>query len=327
MSRASSRRPAPARTVKPKRRPQPKRQRRPSILDHAVARVPGGEATVRKAAAWGITAVVGGAAIAGAAWLGVFGLVGTAMAEGIGSLGFRVAQIEVTGLKRMDANSVYAVALDQRSRAMPLVDLNGTRDRLLEYGWIADARVSRRLPDTLVIDVVERDPAAVWQNNGQLMLIDHKGVLLDEVPPHAIPRLPLVIGEGANAQEPAYQRLIAAAPALRPMVKAATWVGNRRWDLLFQSGETLVLPEGDEAAARALVRFAQMDGTMGLLGKGYGRFDLRDPSKLVVRMAPGAAPAAEDAVPGNASDAGVTPGSDTGGNDTGSIDTGNNGVV
>ncbi|GAA0438155.1 MULTISPECIES: cell division protein FtsQ/DivIB [Sphingomonas] len=326
MSRASSRRPAPARTVKPKRRPQPKRQRRASILDHAVARVPGGEATVRKAAAWGITALVGGAAIAAAGWLGVFGLVGTAMAEGIGSLGFRVAQIEVTGLKRMDANSVYAVALDQRSRAMPLVDLNGTRDRLLEYGWIADARVSRRLPDTLVIDVVERDPAAVWQNNGQLMLIDHKGVLLDEVPAHAIPRLPLVIGEGANAQEPAYQRLIAAAPALRPMVKAATWVGNRRWDLLFQSGETLVLPEGEKAAANALVKFAQMDGTMGLLGKGYARFDLRDPSKLVVRMAPGAAaaPAADDAAPGNAAEGAAPAGQ---GNETGSVETGSTGVV
>ncbi|MFV0622834.1 cell division protein FtsQ/DivIB [Sphingomonas sp. ac-8] len=315
MSRASSRRPAPARTVKPKRRPQPKRQRRASILDHAVARVPGGEATVKKAAAWSITLGVGAAAIAAAGWLGVFGLVGTAMAEGIGSLGFRVAQIEVTGLKRMDANSVYAVALDQRSRAMPLVDLNGTRDRLLEYGWIADARVSRRLPDTLVIDVVERDPAAVWQNNGQLMLIDHKGVLLDEVPAHAIPRLPLVIGEGANAQEPAYQRLIAAAPALKPMVKAATWVGNRRWDLLFQSGEQLVLPEGEEAAARALVRFAQMDGTMGLLGKGYARFDLRDPTKLVVRMAPNAAaPATDDS---KAGDGAAAPAKDSGDSGTG----------
>lgn len=292
MSRATSRRSAPARTVKPKRRAQAKRQARPSILDHAVARVPGGEAAVRKAATWTITGGVVVAVVAVAGWLGAFGVVGTALAEGVGTLGFRVAQIEVTGLKRMDANSVYAVALDQRSRAMPLVDLEGTRERLLEYGWIADARVSRRLPDTLVIDVVERDPAAVWQNNGQLMLIDGQGVLLDEVPAHAMPRLPLVLGEGANAQEPAYQRLIAAAPALKPMVKAATWVGNRRWDILFQSGEQLVLPEGEKAAAAALVKFAEMDGTLGLLGKGYARFDLRDPSKLVVRMANEAEPAA-----------------------------------
>ena len=71
------------------------------------------------------------------------------------------------GVKRMDVMTVYAVALDQKSRAMPLVDLNLVRDRLLEYGWVQDAHVSRRLPDTLLIRIVERTPAAVWQDRGQ----------------------------------------------------------------------------------------------------------------------------------------------------------------
>ncbi len=272
------------RTVKPKRRVQQKRPVRVSVLDQAVASLPGGAATARKIVGWSLTAGAGAIVLALANWFGLFGAVGVAAAEAVGSAGFRVEQIEVTGLKRMDATSVYAVALDQRSRAMPLVDLDATRQKLLDYGWIADARVSRRLPDTLVVDVVERDPAAVWQNKGQLMLIDEGGVLLDGVQPNRMPRLPLVIGDGANAQEPAYRKLMAAAPALKPVVKAAVWVGNRRWDILFQTGERLVLPEGERDSARALVKFAQLDGTLGLLGKGYDRFDLRDPTKLVVRM-------------------------------------------
>ena len=272
------------RTVKPKRRVQAKRPVRASVLDQAVAALPGGAATARRIVGWSLTAGAGAIVLALANWFGLFGMVGVAAAEAVGSVGFRVEQIEVTGLKRMDATSVYAVALDQRSRAMPLVDLDATRQKLLGYGWIADARVSRRLPDTLVVDVVERDPAAVWQNKGQLMLIDEGGVLLDGVQPNRMPRLPLVIGDGANAQEPAYRKLMAAAPALKPVVKAAVWVGNRRWDILFQTGERLVLPEGDAESAKALVKFAQLDGTLGLLGKGYDRFDLRDPTKLVVRM-------------------------------------------
>lgn len=272
------------RTVKPKRRVQAKRPVRASVLDQAVAALPGGAATARRIVGWSLTAGAGAIVLALANWFGLFGAIGVAAAEAVGAAGFRVEQIEVTGLKRMDATSVYAVALDQRSRAMPLVDLDATRQKLLDYGWIADARVSRRLPDTLVVDVVERDPAAVWQNKGQLMLIDEGGVLLDGVQPNKMPRLPLVIGDGANAQEPAYRKLMAAAPALKPVVKAAVWVGNRRWDILFQTGERLVLPEGDRESARALVKFAQLDGTLGLLGKGYDRFDLRDPTKLVVRM-------------------------------------------
>ena len=54
----------------------------------------------------------------------------------------------------------------------------------------------RRLPDTLVIDIVERTPAALWQNKGQLALIDAGGVVLDRVPIDRMPDLPLVIGPG-----------------------------------------------------------------------------------------------------------------------------------
>lgn len=270
-----------------KRKPQAGRGRKPKrvgLLDRAVAALPVSEATLHRATGWGMFAAATGVLLAMAAWIGVPGAVGTAMAEGVGRAGFRVDQIEVTGLKRMDRMTVYAVALDQQTRAMPLVDLEKVRARLLDYGWIADARVSRRLPDTLVVDIVERKPAAVWQSNGQLMLIDTAGVLLEPVSPDAMPNLPVIVGEGANAQEPAYQRLMDAAPALKPLVRAATWVGNRRWDVTFSSGERLSLPEGEEASARALAKFAAMDGRDRLLGRGYVRFDMRDPSRLVLRL-------------------------------------------
>ena len=254
------------------------------MMDHAIAALPFDEATLRKIATWSILGFVGAVALLIASVTGALGAAGTAMAEGIGRAGFKVKEIEVTGIDRMERMSVYAIALDQQSRAMPLVDLDQVRERLLDYGWIADARVSRRLPDTLVIDIVERQPAAIWQHEGQLMLIDATGVLLEPVAASAMPDLPLVIGEGANAQEPAFQRLIAAAPALKPQVTSATWVGSRRWDLRFESGEVLALPEGEQESAKALVEFARRDGTQGLLGRGYVRFDMRDPTRLVVRM-------------------------------------------
>ena len=102
--------------------------------------------------------------------------------------------------------------------------------------------MSRRLPDTLVIDIVERTPAALWQNQGQLALIDAEGVVLDRVPVDKMPDLPLLIGPGANAPGAASStRLMAAVPTLKPQLASATWVGGRRWDLNFQSGETVAL--------------------------------------------------------------------------------------
>ena len=104
--------------------------------------------------------------------------------------------------------------------------------------------------------------------------------------------LPLVIGPGANAQSRGLDELLTAAPSLRPQLESATWVGRRRWDLNFQTGETVALPEGQAEAKAALAKFARLDKSAGLLGRGIVRVDLRIPGKMVVRLpnAPAASP-------------------------------------
>jgi cell division protein FtsQ len=211
-------------------------------------------------------------------------LLGTSLGEAIGNAGFAVRRVEIKGLDRMERLPVYNVALDQQSMAMPLVDLDGTRRRLLEFGWVREARVSRRLPDTLVVDIVERQPAAIWQHRSQLALIDIDGVVLDQVRLEAMPDLPLVIGPAANHHAAELARLVDAAPQLKPIMAGATWIGGRRWDIRFQSGETLALPEGEAAAKKALAHFARMDQATQLLGRGYPRFDMRIPGKFIIRI-------------------------------------------
>lgn len=224
--------------------------------------------------------------------LGVPARIGAAAGEAVGDAGFRVRSIDVKGIERMDSRPVVQIALDQKSTAMPLVDVAAIRQRLLQYGWVKDARVSRRLPDTLVVDIVERTPTALWQDEERLSLIDAEGVVLDRVPISAMPDLPLVIGPGANAQSRGLDELLTAAPSLRPQLESATWVGRRRWDLNFQTGETVALPEGQAEAKAALAKFARLDKSAGLLGRGIVRVDLRIPGKMVVRLpnAPAASP-------------------------------------
>lgn len=292
MTKRAARKPATRRPAPPKKRAQQRRKQRPGMMDRAVAALPLSEATLRKIAAWGVVGVFAAGALGVASWFGLPAMAGVATANVIGEAGFRVEKIDITGLRRMDQMTVYSQALDQNSRAMPLVDLEGVRERLLKYPWIEDARVSRRLPNTLYIHIVERIPAAIWQNHGRLMLVDTKGVPLEPVSREAMPDLPLLIGDGANTQEEARARLMDAVPRLKPLVKAATWVGNRRWDLIFDTGERLLLPEGEKEAADALVEFAEMDRTQRLLGKNYQRFDMRVGGQLVLRRQEAPAPTA-----------------------------------
>jgi cell division protein FtsQ len=223
----------------------------------------------------------------------------------LGEAGFIVNGYQIVGLNHMERNRIDEVVTDELHRAaadagtakapQPLVDVSAIRHRLVQFGWVRDARVSRRLPDTLVIDIVERTPAALWQNEGQLALIDAEGVVLDRVPVTKMPDLPLLIGPGANRHARELERLMADVPTLKPQLASASWVGGRRWDLAFQSGETVALPEGQAQAKASLGKFAKADKNSGLLGRGIVRFDLRVPGKMIVRLprAPGESIAGE----------------------------------
>jgi cell division protein FtsQ len=244
-------------------------------------------AVARRSANYALVALLLGGVVVGVLAMRLPQMIGIEIGEAIGRAGFTVKKVEITGIDRMDRTPVEDAAFSAQERAMPLVDLAAIRGRLLQQGWVKDARVSRRLPDTLVIDVVEREPAAIWQHRRRLHLIDADGRVIEQLrlAGTPLPDLPILIGPNANFKVAELDRLMQASPQLRPMLDGATWVGDRRWDIRFRSGETLSLPEGEDRARAALAEFAERDGTMRLLGQGMLRFDMRNPGRIIVKPA------------------------------------------
>lgn len=198
--------------------------------------------------------------------------------------GFEVRHVRVTGTSRMDEQQVYARALAVRNQAMPDVDIAALRDDLRALPWVSDARVSIQLPHTLAIDIVERKPHAVLEKADRLMLIDATGVELEPIAQAKAKGMLRLAGPGAGRQARALETLLSAAPALAPKVEAAEWVGNRRWNLTFTTGQLLALPEGEIEGATALVKFARLDGKNRLLGGKVLAFDMRTPPRLYMRL-------------------------------------------
>ncbi|MDQ3074040.1 MAG: FtsQ-type POTRA domain-containing protein [Pseudomonadota bacterium] len=237
-----------------------------------------------RVATWAFGLFVAAIAVIALIALDVPNKLGLAAGEAVGDAGFRVKSVAVHGTRRMDPKPIYRIALDQRATALPLVDVAAIRQRLLAYGWVKDARVSRRYPDTLVVDIVERTPAALWQDGNRLSLIDDEGHVLDKVAVTRMPDLPLLVGAGANDHTRALDTLLGKAPTIRAQLVSASWIGQRRWDLAVQTGETIALPEGEAAAAAALGKFAEKDKSAGLLGRGIKWFDLRKAGQMTVRL-------------------------------------------
>ena len=196
--------------------------------------------------------------------------------------GFTVRQVEIAGAIHQPRLSIYRELLHGGSDSMLLVDLPAARARLEALPWVKEASIQRRWPDRLEVHLVERRPAALYQHQGRMQLIDSEGVALPEIDLAEFSGLPLLVGAGAEQQAAALLDLLAAHPDLAGRMRAAVWVGGRRWDLHMADGETISLPEG-RAAGEALSRFAEIDRDTPLLGRGFVRFDLRSPDKMVVR--------------------------------------------
>lgn len=263
---------------------QKAKARTSSVLDSAMALLPFTEEQMQRI----FLAIILGGAVA-LAWFvaslaGVPAMANQQIAYLASDAGFEVRRVRVTGVERMNELKVYERALAERDRPMPLLDLEGLRTELLDLSWVKDARVSRQLPDTLAIDIVERVPHAALQKPGRLVLIDLDGNELEPIKPAAAKDMLVISGPGASQQVRELARLLDAAPALKPQVKEAEWVGNRRWNLTFRTGQMLALPHGEDKSATALVSFARLDGVNRLLGGKVATFDMRVPERIYMRV-------------------------------------------
>jgi cell division protein FtsQ len=91
---------------------------------------------------------------------------------------FRITSVEVTGTTRVDVAAVREMADIPPDATVFTVSEDDVRARLVLDPWIEDAQLARRLPSTLVIELVERVPAAVVDTGTEFWWVDAQGVVL-----------------------------------------------------------------------------------------------------------------------------------------------------
>jgi len=206
--------------------------------------------------------------------------------EMAGHAGFSVENILVEGRVYTDSGVLKALVNVERGDPILAFDPKDAKDLIERIAWVKEAHVERRLPNTIYIGLQEREPMALWQHKGKIRVIDSEGVTLSDKKIEPFRDLIILVGEDAPDNAPDFLALLAAEPVIRNKVEAATWVGERRWDLKLKNGLTVKLPENDMGfALRRLVQAQQEDN---LLDKDLSVIDMRDSSRITVRTRPGA---------------------------------------
>ncbi|HZT18170.1 MAG TPA: cell division protein FtsQ/DivIB [Dongiaceae bacterium] len=220
--------------------------------------------------------------IPAAAWRRIDDRILAASAEA----GYRLRQVVVEGRQNTPRELLLARLGVHRGQPLLAIDPADMKARLAGLGWVRQVTVERRLPDELCIHITEAVPAAIWQQSGSFRLIDREGHVIDDSDVARFARLPVVVGEHAPEHTADLLAMLAREPDLASRVRAAVWVGERRWNLHFDNGVDVKLPADSPQAAWSLL--ARLQREQSLLARDVSVIDMRLPDRLVVRLGPAA---------------------------------------
>lgn len=164
------------------------------------------------------------------------------------------------------------------------LDLPQMQKIILGLDPVASASLQIKSGGILDISVTERVPAVVWRNFDTLEVLDETGHYVRSATSRLdYPHLPLIAGEGANTRVPEALALMTRLSPLQDRVRGLVFVGARRWDVVLNRRQRLLLPE--DGPLSAVERIIAMDQAQDLLARDIVAVDLRIPSRPTLRLA------------------------------------------
>lgn len=198
---------------------------------------------------------------------------------------FQVRLVAIEGASSELADAVraqLALALPQSSFD---IDLEAARKRAEALDAVKSAELRVRSGGVLQVVITERQPVAVWRMADGLTLIDETGHRVAGLAARSDrPDLPLVAGLGADKVVPEALDIIAAAQPLIPQLRGMVRMGERRWDLVLDRNQRVMLPSDNPV--RAVETLIALDAAQDILARDVLAIDLRSDVRPSLRLAP-----------------------------------------
>src|ERR1700730_2861697 len=206
-------------------------------------------------------------------------------------LGFSIKAVTISGAHELKEQDILATAGVGPRNSLLFLDAAKIREKLKLLPIVKEAAITKLYPDRLLIEVEERQPFALWQNDGETRIVAEDGVVLGLIQDRRFIHLPFVAGAGANDKIGEYLALLESAANLRERIMAGVRVARRRWTLKLTNGLEILLPE--RAPTAAMARLIELQRVYHILDKDVLLLDLRQPDRLIARLSAEAAAARE----------------------------------
>ncbi len=198
---------------------------------------------------------------------------------------FRVSYLSIDGASPDLADAVRSKLKLKLPQSSFDLDLDALRVAAQDLDAVASAELRVRSGGVLQVLLTEREPALVWRLGDRLELMDASGHRVAGLASRSDRAdLPLVLGIGANTAATEALALLDAAGPLMPRLRGLVRMGERRWDIVLDRDQRILLPATNPIAA--LERLLALDAAEDLLARDIFSIDLRSEQRPALRLAP-----------------------------------------
>ncbi|WP_171096840.1 cell division protein FtsQ/DivIB [Ruegeria sp. HKCCD7255] len=163
------------------------------------------------------------------------------------------------------------------------LDVEHIRDTITGLDPVKSATVRIRPGGILQVDVIERQPVILWRTRQGIELLDETGAHVEMIATRADhPDLPVIAGKGADRHVSEALEILRTASSLGSRVRGLARVGERRWDLVLDRDQRIMLPT--ERPVRALERVLAVNEVQDLLERDVAAVDMRLGQRPTIRM-------------------------------------------
>jgi cell division protein FtsQ len=195
-------------------------------------------------------------------------------------LGFVIKDISIDGRNHTDSKKIAKALKINKGMPILAVSLQDLKNRLEELEWIKNVTIERRLPDKIHISISESIPVALGQRDRKLYIIDDEGSVIHEKDLEPYLDLPIIIGDGAEIYANSLIKMLKKDAELFKLIHSIIRVSERRWNIRFNNGIEVKLPE--ENIEKAWQKVINLHKQKTLFLPDNAAVDLRVANKIFI---------------------------------------------
>lgn len=200
--------------------------------------------------------------------------------------GLGIKTLEFNGNEKVSNNEIIGAMLqneleDINKYPIVMLSIDQVEKNLSGLKWIEEISITKKLPGTVIVNIKEKEPVALWQKDKEVWLSDKDGSLITKDIAEYID-LPLIVGKNKEADITEVIDIMAASKLLYDRVVSFTKIGGRRWNVKLKNGILVKLPE--VFPIKAWRKLEEFENTKSILSKDINYIDLRIEGQLIAGL-------------------------------------------